>query len=125
MAARCAGWCARPNAGCTLWRWQEDTATRCQKTPIRALEAFLACQHKADPLRFPDLLLVIIKLMGSREYAVERPGGEPVGHFGLAGRDHKHSTAPIRRYPDLITMRMVKLVRTNVEHGLTDFEQAP
>ena len=74
----------------------------------RALELFLAKRRKADPLRFPDLSLVIVKLMGSGEYVVEQPGAAPIGHFGLAVRDYTHSTAPNRRFPDLITSRMLK-----------------
>ncbi len=75
-----------------------------------ALAAFLARRHRADPLRFPDLSLVIVKLMGRGEYVVESPGGSPIGHFGLAVRDYTHSTAPNRRFPDLVTLRMVKAV---------------
>jgi len=75
-----------------------------------ALERFLARRRQADPLRFPDLSLVIVKLMDSGEYVVEVPRGEPIGHFGLALRDYTHSTAPNRRYPDLKTLRMVKAV---------------
>ena len=76
----------------------------------RALEQFLAKRHSADPLRFPDLSLVVVKLMGSGEYVVEAPGASPIGHFGLAVRDYTHSTAPNRRFPDLITLRIVKAV---------------
>lgn len=73
-----------------------------------ALEKFLAKRHRADPLRFPDLSLVIVKLMGSGEYVVEHPKSEAIGHFGLSVRDYTHSTAPNRRYPDLVTQRMLK-----------------
>jgi exoribonuclease-2 len=52
--------------------------------------------------------LVIVKLMGRGEYVVETPGGPPIGHFGLAVRDYTHSTAPNRRFPDLISSRLVK-----------------
>lgn len=73
-----------------------------------ALEAFLSGRRQVDPLHFPDLSLAVVKLMGSGEYAVELPGEQATGHFGLAVRDYTHSTAPNRRFPDLMTQRLLK-----------------
>lgn len=73
-----------------------------------ALAAFLTRRRADDPLHFPDLSLSIVKLLGAGEYTVESPGSEGEGHFGLAVNDYTHSTAPNRRYADLITQRLLK-----------------
>jgi exoribonuclease-2 len=74
----------------------------------RALEKFLVVAKGADPAGFPDLSLSVIKLLGAGEYVLELPGAPVVGHFGLALRDYSHSTAPNRRFPDVITQRLLK-----------------
>jgi exoribonuclease-2 len=74
----------------------------------RALAAFLDQRRAADPVHFPDLSLAVVKMLGAGEYIVEHPGEEHEGHFGLAVEDYTHSTAPNRRYADLVTQRLLK-----------------
>ena len=73
-----------------------------------ALDAFLRDRRASHPESFEDVSLTVVKLLGSGEYALEAPGLRGEGHFGLAVRDYSHSTAPNRRFPDLISQRLVK-----------------
>ena len=72
------------------------------------LEGFLKRRQASDPETFADLSLAVVKLIGRGEYALDLPGGEPPGHFALAVQDYTHSTAPNRRFPDLMTQRLLK-----------------
>jgi exoribonuclease-2 len=73
-----------------------------------ALEEWLLRQRAEDPQHFPDLSLSVVKLLGRGEYVIERPGETATGHFGLAVQDYTHSTAPNRRFPDLVAQRIIK-----------------
>jgi exoribonuclease-2 len=83
-----------------------------QEPNAAALDAFLEARRGSDPEHFPDLSLSVVKMLGSGEYALELPGAKSEGHFGLAVRDYTHSTAPNRRFPDLIAQRLLKAALT-------------
>lgn len=96
-------------------RWDRirDVAAGCgERLPAvpdsKALADFLTRRRQHDPLHFPDLSLTIVKLLGAGEYVVQLPGQASSGHFGLAVPKYSHSTAPNRRFPDLITQRLLK-----------------
>ncbi len=90
-----------------------------------ALNQFLQAQRAADPIHYPDLSLAIIKLMGPGEYVLAKGGDqEQPGHFGLAALDYTHSTAPNRRFADLVTQRVVKAMLANDVAPYSDDELA-
>jgi len=89
-----------------------------------ALNQFLEAQHKSDPDHYPDLSLAIIKLMGPGEYVLLRAGEEGDGHFGLAAHDYTHSTAPNRRFSDIVTQRLLKALKQNAPSPYSDDELA-
>ena len=110
-------------------RWQkiaEIAATLGERLPAEpspiALDAFLTKRRLAEPGRFAELSLTIVKLLGSGEYMLSRPGHRAPGHFGLAVNDYTHSTAPNRRYPDLITQRLLKAAMVGAAPPLADDE---
>ncbi len=85
-----------------------------------ALSAFLQHCHKVDPDHYEDIALAVIKLMGPGEYVMSRPGDTGDGHFGLAAQDYTHSTAPNRRYSDIVTQRLVKAYLAKAPAPYTD-----
>jgi exoribonuclease-2 len=90
----------------------------------KALHDFLCEQQAVDADRFPDLSLAVVKLLGSGEYVLERVGEAAQGHFGLAVQDYTHSTAPNRRYADLVTQRLLKAMLAKQRPPYSDDELA-
>lgn len=88
----------------------------------KPLHDFLCEQAGRDPLHFADLSLAVIKLLGPGEYVLERPGEPAQGHFGLAVQDYTHSTAPNRRYADLVTQRLLKAMIASTQSPYSDDE---
>jgi len=87
-----------------------------------ALNAFLAKRRQSAPELYSDLSLSVVKLLGSGEYVLDKPGQPVEGHFGLAVMDYTHSTAPNRRFPDLITQRLLKAALTKQASPYSDAE---
>ena len=87
-----------------------------------ALNNFLEERRKNDAVHYPDLAVAVIKLMGPGEYMLMRPDDDPTGHFGLAARDYTHSTAPNRRFPDMVTQRVLHAMMTNQPAPYSDVE---
>jgi len=101
----------------------KDVGERLPDTPDAiALNAFLTKRRESNPAQFADLSLSVIKCLGAGEYTAEKPGQTPEGHFGLAVRDYTHSTAPNRRFPDLLTQRLLKAVLNNQPAPYSDTE---
>jgi exoribonuclease-2 len=89
---------------------------------VKALNEFLLARKQSDPDHYADLSLSVIKLLGPGEYKLQRPGGDNGGHFSLAAHDYTHSTAPNRRFADLVTQRILKAMRAGSPQPYTDDE---
>jgi VacB/RNase II family 3'-5' exoribonuclease len=110
-------------------RWDrivQLAATYGEKLPAepdsKALNDFLVKRKTADPDHFADLSLAVIKLIGPGEYVLERPGDPAPGHFGLAVQDYTHSTAPNRRFADIVTQRLIKAMLAGQPNPYSDGE---
>jgi len=88
----------------------------------KALNDFLLKRKAADPDHFADVSLAVVKLIGPGEYVLERPGDPAPGHFGLAVQDYTHSTAPNRRFPDIVTQRLIKAMLAGRSNSYSDDE---
>ncbi|MFZ0731979.1 MAG: RNB domain-containing ribonuclease [Candidatus Sulfotelmatobacter sp.] len=110
-------------------RWDrivQLAATKGEKLPAqpdsKALNDFLLRRKAADPDHFADVSLIVIKLIGPGEYVLERPGEVVSGHFGLAVQDYTHSTAPNRRFADIVTQRLIKSMLAGQSNPYSDDE---
>ena len=110
-------------------RWDrivQLAATYGEKLPAdpdsKALNDFLIARKAAAPDHFADLSLAVIKLIGPGEYVLERPGDPASGHFGLAVQDYTHSTAPNRRFADMVTQRLLKAMLAGQPNPYSDNE---
>ena len=101
----------------------QDHSVKLPATPdSKALNDFLVKRKAADPDHFADLSLAVIKLIGPGEYVLERPGDPEQGHFGLAVQDYTHSTAPNRRFADIVTQRIIKALLDGKPNPYSDSE---
>src|SRR6266700_2381990 len=112
-------------------RWDRIVALAAQhggKLPAvadsKALNDFLQIRKAEDPDHFADVSLAVIKLMGPGEYVLERPGQPSPGHFGLAVQDYTHSTAPNRRFADVVTQRLIKALLSGQKGPYSDDDLA-
>ena len=89
---------------------------------VKALNEFLLKKKQEDPDHYADLSLSVIKLLGPGQYKMQRPGDDDGGHFSLAAHDYTHSTAPNRRFADVVTQRILKAISAGAPPPYTDDE---